>query len=349
MLIALTFNTRHRRPGLNPAAIAEAEFDEPPTIAAIHQAIVNNGYQCINIEADNSCYRKLLKFRSKIGLVFNIAEGHGGEIREAQIPAMLEFLGIPYTHSGALAHAVSLNKALTKKVWRFHGLQTPNFVLLGPNDNPQGLGLKFPVIVKPNSEGSSKGIYNASLVRTRSQLLRLAAQIQKKFGQVLVEEFLPGREFTVTVMGNRADKLGVYTLPIVEQNYKVVPKKYHRLASYEVKWLFEDRLEDATIAYVCPAKISPDLESEIRKLCIAAFESIACRDVARIDLRLDSRDRPQLLEINTLPGMMPDPNVVSYFPIAARAAGMDFDRMIGRIINHAKERITFPRAGPNAL
>lgn len=342
MFIGFTYNTRHLGPALNPQSIAEAEFDEPSTIAAIHQAITANGHRCVGIEADHSCYLKLKKLKPKIDLVFNIAEGLSGEIREAQIPAMLEFLGIPYTHSGALAHAVSLNKALTKKIWRFHGLPTPNFALLGPNDDPDVIGLKFPVIVKPNSEGSSKGIYNASLVKTRSQLRRLAAQIQKKFGETLVEEFLPGREFTVTVMGNRADKLGVYTLPIVEQNYKVVPRKYHRLASYEVKWLFEDRLKDATIAYDCPAKISPALESKIRKLCIAAFESIGCRDVARIDLRLDSRDRPRLLEINTLPGMMPDPNVVSYFPVAARAAGMDFTGMISRIINHARARLACP-------
>lgn len=337
MTIGFTFNVRHVQPALEKQAFDEAEFDAPETIAAIHKAIETNGYECIDIEADENAYEKLKKLRSLIDLVFNIAEGLRGEIREAQIPAMLELLGIPYTHSGALAQAVTLDKALTKKIWQFHGLPTPKFVSVGTSEKPYIEGLEFPVLVKPNSEGSSKGVMNDNLIDDPKRLLAKIREIQKNYGDgVIVEEFLPGREFTVTVMGNSKP----YILPIVEQNYDIFPKNLKKFASYEAKWLFEDSLPNPHDAYICPAKLTSSLEKLIEKLCIQAFEVLNCRDISRIDLRLDAKGKPQLLEINTMPGMIADPNVVTYYPIAARAAGWDFNRMIGQIIIHARERLS---------
>lgn len=340
MNVAFTFNVRHVAAALEKQAIDEAEFDEPATVQAIHSAIVANGHECIDIEANLEAYEKLKALKGKIDLVFNVAEGLRGEIREAQIPAMLEMLGIPYTHSGALTQAINLDKSLTKKIWSYHGLPTPKFVEIGPKDKPYVEGLEFPVLVKPNAEGSSKGIFNDSLIEDPGKLPAKVRDIRKRFGNgVLIEEFMPGREFTVTVMGNSGVGKGVYLLPIVEQNYDVVPEKYKKFASYEVKWLFEDQLPDARVAYTCPAKLDAKLERLIAELCIKAFTVLNCRDIARIDLRLDVKGRPNLLELNTLPGIMPDPNVVSYFPVAARAAGWDYNRMIGQIINHARERL----------
>lgn len=336
MIIGFTFNVRHVKPALEKQALDEAEFDEPETINAIHHAIVANGYDCIDIEADENAYEKLKKQKKSIDLVFNIAEGLRGEIREAQIPAILEMLGIPYTHSGALAQAVTLDKALTKKIWQYHGLPTPKFAVIGLNEKPYIEGLRFPVLVKPNSEGSSKGIFNDSLVEDPNRLIKIIRQIRKQYDNgVLVEEYLPGREFTVTVMGNRQP----YILPIVEQNYDIFPTNLKKFASYEAKWLFEDSLPNPHDAYICPAKLTPSLEKLIEKLCIQAFEVLNCRDISRIDLRLDAKGKPQLLEINTMPGMLPDPNVVSYYPVAARAVGWDHTRMIGQIITHSRERL----------
>ena len=341
MRIVFVYNVRHAKPSMeNEQAMTEAEFDEPATIDAIHAAIVANGHECIDIEANEDAYAKLKELKGKIDLVFNIAEGLRGQIREAQIPAMLEMLGIPYTHSGALTQAINLDKSLTKKIWQHHGLPTPRFVEIGLKDNVYVEGLKFPVLVKPNSEGSSKGIFNDCFIEEPSELPAKIRDIRKRFGNgVLVEEFLPGREFTVSVMGNSGVGKGVYVLPIVEQNYDVVPAEYKKFASYEVKWLFEDRLPDPHIAYICPAKLYTNVEKHITELCIKAFTVLDCRDIARIDLRLDVDGKPSLLELNTLPGMMPDPNVVSYFPVAARAAGWDFNRMVGEIITHARERL----------
>lgn len=336
MHIAFTYNVRHTKPALDQAAQDEAEFDEPETIKAIHDAIVANGYECTDIEADEDAYGKLKTEKGKIDLVFNIAEGLRGEMREAQIPAMLEMLGLPYTHSGALASAITLDKTLTKKIWLYHGLPTPRFVLVGVKEKPYVENLRFPVLVKPNAEGSSKGVFNDNVIEDPDRLVGKIREIRKAYGNgVLVEEFLSGREFTVTVMGNKTP----YILPIVEQNFDVFPKDMPHLASYEAKWFFEDTLPDPSVAYHCPAKISFSLEKLMCELCIKAFTVLGCRDIVRIDIRLDREGKPHLLEINTLPGMMPGENVVSYYPVAARAAGWNFTRTVGQIITHARERL----------
>lgn len=340
MKIAFTFNVRHTKSSLEAEAQAEAEFDEPKTTRAIHDAIIANGYECVDIEADLEAYDKLKALKGKVDLVFNIAEGLRGEIREAQIPAILEMLGIPYTHSGALTQAINLDKSLTKKIWQFHGLPTPKFAEIGMDEKPYVEGLKFPVIVKPNSEGSSKGIFNDNLVEDPSKLLAKIKETRKKYGDgVLVEEFLPGREFTITVMGNAGIGKGIYVMPIVEQNYAIFPKKLAKFASYEAKWFFEDTLPDPNIAYICPAKLDSKLEKLIKNLCIKAFAVLGCRDIARIDLRLDGDGKPNLLELNTMPGMIPGTDIVSYFPVAARAAGWSYNQMVGQIITHTRERL----------
>lgn len=340
MKIAFVFNVRHTKSSVEADAQAEAEFDEPKTIKAVHEAIVANGYDCIDIEADLEAYDKLNALKGKVDLVFNIAEGLRGEIREAQIPAILEMLNIPYTHSGALTQAINLDKSLTKKIWQFHGLPTPKFVEIAEDEKPYVEGLRFPVLVKPNSEGSSKGIFNDNLVNDADTLLQKIKDTRKKFGDgVLIEEFMSGREFTVTVMGNSGVGKGIYILPIVEQNYAIFPKKLAKFASYEAKWFFEDTLPNPHLAYICPAKLDTTLEKRIKDICVKAFTVLGSRDIARIDLRLDADDKPNLLELNTMPGMIPGTDVVSYFPVAARAAGWDYNRMVGQIITHARERL----------
>ena len=345
MKIVFTFNVRHQAYGLEKGAQDESEFDAPETIAAIHDAIVANGHTCTNVEADEDAYPTFRKLKGTVDLVFNISEGFRGELREAQIPAILEMLGIPYTHSGALTQAITLDKSLTKKIWLFHGIPTPKFVVLAEKEKPYVEQLQFPVIVKPNSEGSSKGIFNDSVVSDPQKLIKKIRQVRRAYGDgVLVEEFLPGREFTVTVMGNPGVGKGVYLLPIVEQNFAVFPTDLKKLSSYEAKWFFEDSLPNPHDAIVCPAKLDTRLYKLIEQLSIKAYTALNCRDIARIDLRLDASGKPQLLELNTLPGMIADPRVISYFPVAARAAGLSYNQMIGRIIEHARERLAVTSA-----
>jgi D-alanine-D-alanine ligase len=340
MRIGFTYNVRHLGGGLDEASQAEAEFDEPETIAAIHEAIEANGHSCIDVEADDDAFEALRSLKPSLDVVFNIAEGQRGQSREAQIPAMLEMLDIPFSHSGSLTHAISLDKALTKKVWRFHGLPTPRFALFSEDLREMTVeALRFPVLVKPNAEGSSKGLFNANLIEDPAMLMDKVQEIQGLVGgSILVEEFLPGREFTVAVIGNPGTGGGLTALPIVEQNYTAFPSDLPHFASYEVKWFFEDS-DAGRDACICPADLSPSLREEIEFLATQAFTVLGCRDVARVDLRMDAEGRPQLIEINPLPGMHHDPDVTSYFPISARAAGWDYRRLIGEVLERTISRV----------
>src|SRR6187200_2515157 len=221
MRVAFCYNVRHEGAGFDEVAQAEAEFDEPATIEAIHRAIEANGHTCIDVEADEDAFETLRGLRGSIDLVFNIAEGRRGQSREAQMPAMFEMLDIPFSHSGSLTHAIGLDKALTKKVWRFHGLPTPRFLVFheGTGENVVD-ALRFPVLVKPNAEGSSKGLFNENLIDDPADLLPKVEEIRALVGgAILVEEFMPGREFTITLMGNPAFGDPLIALPICEQNF----------------------------------------------------------------------------------------------------------------------------------
>ena len=277
MRVAFTYNVRHETAGLDEVAQAEAEFDEPATIAAIHDAIEANGHTCIDVEADEDAFETLRGLRSSIDLVFNIAEGRRGQSREAQMPAMLEMLDIPFSHSGSLTHAIGLDKALTKKVWRFHGLPTPRFLVFhaGTGENVVD-ALRFPVLVKPNAEGSSKGLFNGNLIEDPADLLPKVEEIRSLVGvAILAEEFMPGREFTVTVMGTPGVGDGLIALPIVEQDYDAFPPELPHFASYEVKWFFEDG-EAGLHACLCPADLTPSLRDEIEQLAMQAFTALGC-------------------------------------------------------------------------
>ncbi|MGZ4131682.1 MAG: D-alanine--D-alanine ligase family protein [Actinomycetota bacterium] len=340
MQVAFTYNVRHLGAGVDAVAQSEAEFDEPGTVAAIHDAIEANGHACVDVEADEDAFETLRSLRGSIDLVFNIAEGRRGDTREAQVPAMLEMLGIPFSHSGSLTQAISLDKALTKKVWRYHGLPTPRFVLFGPGLEQEAVeAVRFPVLVKPNAEGSSKGLFNDNLVEDPARLPGKVEEIRDLVGgKVLVEEFLGGREFTVTVLGNPGIEDGLMVLPIVEQTYELFPPDLRPFASYEAKWFF-DGTDAGRAACVCPADLAPGLREEVEDLACRAFVALGCRDVARVDIRLDDEGRASLLEINPLPGMYHDPEQISYFPVSARAAGWDYSRMIGEVLSRTIARV----------
>lgn len=340
MNVGFCYNVKRNLPSTDPAAQADAEFDAPETIAAIKTALESGGHRVFSIEANDQCYLQLYKLRRKFDLIFNIAEGYYGTTREAQVPAICDMLRLPYTHSSALAHTVSLNKALTKKVLFYHDIATPQFQLFTSPHEPLHKELRFPILLKPNAEGSSKGILNANLVNNATKLrVRLKWLFQAYRESVLAEEFLSGREFTVAILGSPPK-----VLPIVEQNLNILPKKYQKFASYEVKWLWEDTLPNPHVAYTCPAKVTPSLKKKIEDICLSTFAALECRDAARIDLRLNSKGEPNILEINTLPGMIPGENIVSYFPIASRAAGIGYNEMVLTILEAACKRNGFNQA-----
>jgi len=330
--IAFVYNVRHKKPSLtDEQAMAEAEFDEPSTINSIAQSIRKLGHEVVRIEANDDAYSKLKALKPQIDLVFNVAEGLKNSDREAQIPAILETLDIPYIGSKPLAQSLCLNKAFTKKILSYHQIPTPRFQVFYSFNEKLSKKISFPVIVKPIGEGSSKGIFNDCYVRNEVELYKKVGDVLEKFKQpALVEEFLDGREFTVALIGNNP----VEVLPPVEINFEHVPKDLIPMDSYEVKWIV-DNPESNIKTITCPAEIDYKLFTQIKKVCIKTKQALGVLDFCRIDIRLDKNGVPNVLEINQIPGIIPDPKENSRFPLAARAAGYTYEEMLHKIIKSA--------------
>ncbi|MBI4545924.1 MAG: D-alanine--D-alanine ligase [Gemmatimonadetes bacterium] len=315
-----------------------AEWDDPATIDAVESALRPMG-EVIRLEADQDFPLKLRHARPDI--VFNIAEGSNGPNRESHVPAMCEFYGVPYTGSDPLTLSLSLDKQRAKEVWLAQGVATPRF-LVHPSGWAAGRGaagwlngLQLPVMVKPLHEGSSKGVPERAFCRTAEAAVMRAAEVLEEYGQpALVEEFLPGREFTCAVLGNGA---AARALPLVELRFDALPAEAAPIYGYEAKWVWDTPQAPLEI-FACPAALEAELAASIEATALAAYRALGCRDWARVDLRLDARGEPQVLEINPLPGILPDPAQNSCFPKAARAAGMDYNELICTVLRLALER-----------
>jgi D-alanine-D-alanine ligase len=322
----------HTSPSTQPLNDLYAEWDTAETIDAVASAL-SQVHHVTLIEADGEAYEKLSLNRPEF--VFNIAEGLHGVSREAHIPAVLEMLRIPYTGSDPLTLAVCLDKSRAKEILSYYKIPTPRFCVISDLDGI-GEGIPdFPAIVKPLHEGSSKGIFDASLVRTRAELTRQVTMLLETYKEsVIVEEYLPGREFTVAMLGN-GSRLNV--LPIVEIKFDSLPAGVNRIYSYEAKWIW-DRSDDPLDIFECPAKIPAPLREEIEQICRNAYNVLRCRDWCRIDVRLDALGRPHIIELNPLPGILPKVEDNSCFPKAARAAGISYDRLLQSVLGFAALR-----------
>ena len=331
--VGLTYNLK-RQPNTDEGLPEDfyAEFDDEETVNAIAEALRKGGCRVTKIEADEKAYSKLKGLKPKI--VFNIAEGLRGESRESHIPAILEMMGIPYTGSGPLTLAIALDKALTHQLLSVNGVPSPPFQVFIKEDEGLDRKLGFPLVVKPLSEGSGKGVRSSSLVRDEQSLRKQVSWVVKTYNQpAIVEKFLPGREFTVGLIGNDEPVV----LPIVEILLNELPKGASPLYSYEAKWIW-DIPEKPLEIFRCPADIPQRLEKEIKHIAIRAFKGLNCRDLCRIDMRLDENDKPRVLEVNPLPGLIPDPDAHSCLPEAARAAGYTYDQLICTILWQALKR-----------
>lgn len=285
------------------------------------------------IEADNNAFEKFKKLQPD--LVFNVAECANGISREAQIPAMLDMLQIPYTGSDPLTLATCLDKARTKEVLSYYNIPTAKFLLIESISDLKNFDLRFPVIVKPVAEGSGKGIFNSSLLYSLDKLKEnLTNNLQSYNQPFLVEEFLPGREFTVAIIGNGED---AEVLPIVEINLSELPKELAPIYSYEAKWIVDTRDNPLNI-FSCPAHIDASLQEKITNIALRTYKVLRCRDWSRIDIRLDANGEPNIIEINPLPGILPDPKDNSCFPKAARSSGLSYEEMINKVLFTAARR-----------
>jgi D-alanine-D-alanine ligase len=248
---------------------------------------------------------------------------------------MLEMLRIPYTGSDPLTLSVCLDKSRAKEILSYHRIPTPRFCVISELSQVDAAALNFPAVVKPLHEGSSKGVFDSSLVTGRDAMRRQVSMLLETYHEAaIVEEFLPGREFTVAMLGNGD---GVRVLPIVEIKFDSLPEGVNRIYSYEAKWIW-DRSDDPLDIFECPARISPSLQKEIGQICLKAFGVLRCRDWCRIDVRLDGSGRPHVIELNPLPGILPKVEDNSCFPKAARAAGLGYNRLLQSVLALAAQR-----------
>jgi D-alanine-D-alanine ligase len=309
-----------------------AEWDTWETINAVKDAI-EEIHNVTLVEANGDAYLKLKELKPDI--VFNFAEGLNGYNRESQIPAMLEMLQIPYSGSDALTLGICLDKSRAKEILTYHKIPNAKFLVANQMEDLANSNFEFPLIVKPISEGSSKGIFSSSFVKNRQELEDEVSRIIFSYNQpALIEEFLSGREFTVAVIGN-GDETEI--LPIIELRYEDFPQDIVPLYSYEAKWILDTK-ENSFDVFECPARLEPELEIKIRETVLNTYNVLRCKDWSRIDVRLDKNGVPNIIEINPLPGIMPDPNENSSFPKAARAAGMTFNQMIQNVLYSAAKR-----------
>jgi D-alanine-D-alanine ligase len=319
-----------------------AEWDGPETIDAVENALSQLG-KVIRLEANEDFPARLRAARPDI--VFNIAEGLHGVNREAHVPAICEFFGIPYSGSDPYTLSLCLDKGKTKETLAFHGVPTAGFWVarsLGdlqqiaagqtrlPVPSPQA-----PLFIKPIHEGSSKGITEANYITNPDQLVQTGEQLLDRYAQpLLAETFLTGAEFTCGVLGNGKDAV---VLPAVAINFASLPEKAIPIYGFEAKWMW-DRPENPLEIFECPARIPDALRLQIEDVVLRAYRVLGCRDWSRVDVRLDAAGVPNLVEVNPLPGILPDPADNSCLPKAARAAGLTYDELIQACLIHACER-----------
>jgi D-alanine-D-alanine ligase len=299
---------------------AHAEYESGATVDAIADVLSGEG-DVIRIPCDSALAEALV--RERPDLVFNIAEGWGGRDREVFVPALCAMLGIPCTGSDAVTLGLTMDKALTKRALHDAGVRTADFVLCRKiPEGPPHFG--FPAFVKPNCDGSSRGISRDSLVRDMEEFAARVRIVLEKYGQpALVEPYLDGRDFCAGLLGraprNDLPEL-LATCEVLLGHEEGIP-----FFSFEYKRRDTDRLDMAP-------RISSEALREIEEMALAAWEVLGCRDYARIDFRTDYRGVPHLMEVNALPGLSP---VSGIFVRQAAASGIPFDSLIRRILARA--------------
>ncbi|MCE5258250.1 MAG: D-alanine--D-alanine ligase [Chloroflexi bacterium] len=324
MLVGLTFDLRSDYLALGYSEDATAEFDSNLTITALEEAIQACGLKTTRIGHARALCEHLVA-GERWDLVFNIAEGLAGRSREAQVPCLLELYGIPYVLSDPLVCALTLDKAITKKLVRAAGYNTANFFVLNRLGELGSVNLAYPLFAKPLAEGTGKGVSPQSFISTGAELAQVCGSILDTYRQpVLIEEYLPGREFTVGIVGNGADAHIIGTMEVV-----MCQREMQAIYSYEIKEQWQKY-----VTYTSPPVGA--LSEAVEALALGCYRTLECRDAARVDIRLDASGTPSFMEINPLPGMNP---IFSDLPIIAYRAGLTYDGLVQAIIGSAMRRL----------
>ncbi len=336
-LVAVLANIKDERIELPPDVPADAlaDFDHIETVRAIQTAIESDGHRTVFVQADSNLPYALKQIKPDI--CFNIAEGLGGDAREAQVPALLEMLRIPYTGSRVVTNAISLDKTLTKRIWRDRRLPVAPFQEFYTGDEPLRPELHFPLFVKPAREGTGMGVDTGAIVGNEAEMRERVKWVTNIYRQpALVEHYLPGREFTVAIMGRADSKLysrhpewydpdGFHRFPIMEldSSRSVTPGIYSQAAKSK------DIGEEGSPEYYCPAELDPELAKKLQYYAWRGHNLLGALDISRVDIRLDARGQPCLIEINTLPGLTP---AFSDLCLIANADGITYQDLILEIL-----------------
>ncbi len=347
MRVALLANLKKNAP-LVPGMSSDIwdDLDSEKTIQAIMAALASRGHDVSFLEGDASLMDSVRELKPDI--CFNICEGHFGDSREAQVPAVLEMLRIPYTGSKVLTLALTLDKPMTKRVLAYHNLPTPPFQTFERTDEPLDPDMRFPLFLKPSREGTGMGVSADSIVTNEEQLRQQLRRLFDRYDQpILVERFIEGREVTVGVVGNLTSPVawrlpeneaaprisrGLHFFPPLEVDMSRYPAEERGVYTSRIKVDLADEFH-----YICPAPLDASLVDELNWLTAATFRVTGCLDVARVDFRLDRHDgnRPYILEINPLPGLNPG---YSDLCIEALADGWTYEELVNRILDEALER-----------
>jgi D-alanine-D-alanine ligase len=335
MRIGLTYDLRSEYLALGYSEDETAEFDRDETIQGIESALQRLGH-----ETDRIGHVKRLVERLAQGhrwdLVFNIAEGLNGIGREAQVPALLDAYFIPYTFSDPLVMSLTLHKGLTKRVVRDAGIPTCAFATVASPQEAADVRFAPPYFIKPMAEGTGKGVSSQSIVRRRKDLPDACARLLEVYRQpVLVERYLPGREFTVGVTGTGPKARILGTMEVL-----LLPAAEPGVYSYHNKENSEE-----LVRYRLMRPQEDHLTAAVEDIALSAWRSLGCRDAGRLDLRCDAKGRPQFMEVNPLAGLHPEH---SDLPIICSLVGVAFDSLVARIVESAAERILpSPAARPD--
>jgi D-alanine-D-alanine ligase len=331
--VAVVLGDPSKPDALKPSCV----FDEDDfyTIDQMKAALRElNGYRFVFVSKHDALIQDLGKLKGKIDYVFNLCdEGFNNDPRkELHVPALLEILGIPYTGAGPQSLAFCYDKSLVRGIAKEIGIPVPDAFFITSTDRLFDVGLKFPVIVKPNSGDSSYGITARSIAYSIEELSDVIGMTRTKLGygrSLLVEEFLTGKDISVGIIGNPSGYSSV--LPIIEEDYSALPPGLPRICGYEAKWLPESPYWKITSK---PADLPEETEKLVVRCCLALFERLECRDYCRFDWRLDGHGNPKLLEVNPNPGWCWDGHLAKM----AKYAGFSYSEILGRILKAAEDR-----------
>jgi len=326
MKIGLTYDLRNEYLAEGFSQEETAEFDREDTVTALEKAIRALGYHTERIGHGRQLAAALVAGR-RWDLVFNIVEGMNGIGREAQVPALLDMYRIPYTFSDPLVLSLTLHKGMTKRVIRDAGIPTADFMVAESPEDAEAIAFDAPFFVKPVAEGTGKGISALSIVRERSHLKATCGRLIETFRQpVIIEPYLPGREFTTGIIGTGG---GAYVLGTIEIHLLDTAEEgvysYTNKAEYQsrVRYRLIDSVDDPVVAVA-------------EAVALSAWRALGCRDAGRIDLRCNDEGRPLFMEVNPLEGIHPEH---SDLPIICNHLGVTYDDLIGRIIASALARV----------